>query len=406
MQNNCLLFNELTINKYTNVKIIDFGLILIIFEEKPDIMYTDHITGPQLIVDTAKCHTNLERMVQKLRKKNISFRPHFKTHQSRAIGRWFRTAGVDKITVSSLRMAYYFADDHWDDILVGIAYNPREYSLYEELSGRCRLQATVACTDTARILAGQCRFPLEVMIKTDTGYNRSGISWDDTEGMEACIRHLASNSNIRIRGLMTHDGSTYGLNDKKLILEHYNGSVSRINQCRDKTGISDLIISAGDTPSASLAGSFDGIDELRPGNFIFYDLMQYINGSCKFDDIAVSMYCPVIDIRPLAKTVVIHGGAVHLSKDSVLIDGNTVYGMLAGINESGWYKQEDTAYVSSLSQEHGIIDCSDNDLINTVKPGDLLAVIPVHSCLTADCAGSYLTTGSEVIDHMNGNTGY
>ncbi|MDZ7738519.1 MAG: alanine racemase [Bacteroidales bacterium] len=369
-------------------------------------MYTDHITGPGLIVDNTKCLSNLERMVQKLRKHNISFRPHFKTHQSRAIGRWFRTAGVDKITVSSLRMAYYFADDHWNDILVGIAYNPREYSLYEKLAERCRLQATVACTDTARILAEQCRFPLEVMIKTDTGYNRSGIRWNDTDDMRACIKYLASNSNLRIRGLMTHDGSTYGLNDKKLILDHYNISVSRINQCRDKTGISDLIISAGDTPSASLAGSFEGIDEMRPGNFIFYDLMQYINGSCEFDDIAVSMYCPVIDIRRRAETIVIHGGAVHFSKDSVLINGKSVYGMLAGINDKGWSKPEKPVYVSALSQEHGIIDCSDNNLIETVKPGDLLPVIPVHSCLTADCTGSYLTTGSEVIDHMKGSAGY
>lgn len=369
-------------------------------------MYTDQITGPQLILDKDKCLSNLEQMVQKLRKNNISFRPHFKTHQSRSIGRWFRAAGVNKITVSSLKMAYYFADDGWDDILVGIAYNPREYSLYEKLSGRCRLQATVACPDTARILSEQCRFPLEVMIKTDTGYNRSGIRWDDTEGMKACIKYLASNDNISIRGLMTHDGSTYGLNSKKLILEHYDRSVSRINQCRDKSGHSNLIISVGDTPSASLASSFEGADELRPGNFIFYDLMQYINGCCSFDDIALALFCPVIDIRKYSETIVIHGGAVHLSKDSVLIDGRPVYGMLAGINESGWFKPGNTVYVSSLSQEHGIIDCSDNDLIRTVMPGDLLAVIPVHSCLTADCMGSYLTLESETIEHMKGSAQY
>ena len=297
-------------------------------------------------------------------------------------------------------MAYYFVSDGWDDILVGIAYNPREYSLYERLAEKCSLQATVSCPDSAAVLAGQCRFPLEVMVKIDTGYDRSGIRWDDTGSLRSCLDHLSGNDNIRVRGLMTHDGSTYGLSSKEAVAAQHKRSVSRIISCRNNSGRPELMISTGDTPSASLADDFEGIDELRPGNFIFYDLMQYITGACRFEEIATALLCPVIDIRPGSDTVVIHGGAVHLSKDSILVDGKRVYGMLAGLDSGGWHRLPHNIYLSSLSQEHGIIDCSGTDLINTVHVGDLVAVIPVHSCLSADCMGGYMSTDGEYAGHM------
>ena len=375
-------------------------LNLFIFEEKRGIMETTNITGPQLIIDKGKCIANIEYMLRKAKDNNLIFRPHFKTHQSLAIGRWFKKYGVDRITVSSIKMAYYFANDGWEDILVGIAYNPREYALYEKLSRKCRLKATVSCPVTCSILASQCRFPLEVMIKIDTGYNRTGIRWNDIESLKESIKHLSTNSKIKIRGLMTHDGSTYGLNSREKILEYYETSVHRINTSCENSGINDLIISVGDTPSASVVEKFNGIDELRPGNFIFYDLMQYINGSCRFDNIAIALLCPVIDIRPDSRTIVVHGGAVHFSKDNIVISNRHVYGMVVGLDNTGWYQPEDEIYISSLSQEHGIIDCSKNRLIEKVLPGDLLAVIPVHSCLTADCMGSYMLTSGENIDHM------
>jgi len=64
-----------------------------------------NITKPTLILDEAKCKTNSAFMADKARRHNLELRPHFKTHQSLEIGRWFKDAGVKKITASSLDMA-------------------------------------------------------------------------------------------------------------------------------------------------------------------------------------------------------------------------------------------------------------------------------------------------------------
>ncbi|HKL67064.1 MAG TPA: alanine racemase, partial [Bacteroidales bacterium] len=135
--------------------------------------------APHLLIDKERCMLNIERMSGKAFARSVSFRPHFKTHQSAEVGNWFRESGVKKITVSSLRMAYYFAGHGWQDILVGIAYNPGEHKLYEQLAHNCRLSITIASAQAAKILASRCTTPLDVMIKLDTGYNRSGIIWDD-----------------------------------------------------------------------------------------------------------------------------------------------------------------------------------------------------------------------------------
>ena len=66
----------------------------------------------------------------------------------------------------------------------------------------------------------------------------------------------------------------------------------------------------GDTPAATLCTNFNGVDEIRPGNFVFYDLMQHSLGVCAIEDIAVKMVCPVIAKHVSRNEIVIFGGAV------------------------------------------------------------------------------------------------
>ena len=80
------------------------------------------ITKPTFLVDEKKCRANIQKIADKAKRNNVEFRAHFKTHQSLAIGRWFKDAGVNKITVSSLDMAKYFASE-WNDITVAFPVN-------------------------------------------------------------------------------------------------------------------------------------------------------------------------------------------------------------------------------------------------------------------------------------------
>jgi D-serine deaminase-like pyridoxal phosphate-dependent protein len=153
---------------------------------------------------------------------------------------------------------------------------------------------------------------------------------------------------------------------------------------RYKDRFPDIINSYGDTPSCSLAKSLSDFDEVRPGNFVYFDLMQHQLNACAFDDIAVAVACPVVSVYPYRNELIIYGGAVHLSNEYLADDnGRKIYGYIVRLNENGWSDPIPGAYVSSPSQEHGIVRMETEELVR-FKPGDVLGVLPVHSCLTAN----------------------
>ncbi len=82
----------------------------------------------------------------------IRFRPHFKTHQSAQVGEWFREAGIDAITVSSVDMAVYFAENGWTDITIALLVNPLEIDRIDQLAEKINLNLLVdSMAVTARL---------------------------------------------------------------------------------------------------------------------------------------------------------------------------------------------------------------------------------------------------------------
>ena len=65
--------------------------------------------APELVLDERRVRANIKAMAERARRSDSVFRPHFKTHQSHVIARWFAEAGVSALAVSSAAMARYFA---------------------------------------------------------------------------------------------------------------------------------------------------------------------------------------------------------------------------------------------------------------------------------------------------------
>ena len=96
-----------------------------------------NIVRPTLLVDEVKCRQHIRTMAEKAKQAGIAFRPHFKTHQSRAIAKWYSDESVSKITTSSMAMATYFADAGWTDITVAFPLNYLEVDSINVLAGNC-----------------------------------------------------------------------------------------------------------------------------------------------------------------------------------------------------------------------------------------------------------------------------
>jgi D-serine deaminase-like pyridoxal phosphate-dependent protein len=217
------------------------------------------------------------------------FRPHFKTHQSVAIGEWFREHGVKAITVSSVSMAAYFADHGWDDITIAFPVNPREVDDINRLAEKIKLNLLLDSQEAALQLQSSLKTEVGIFIEIDTGSKRSGIESKELAVIEGIIEILSKSSKIRFLGFLTHAGHTYRAKNKADVLEIHQESLRQMKNLKEHFAAYHPILSIGDTPSCSLAEDFSGADEIRPGNFVFYDLMQASIGSCTLDDIAVAL---------------------------------------------------------------------------------------------------------------------
>ncbi len=330
-------------------------------------------------------------MINKAQHAGVDFRPHFKTHQSQAIGRWFRELGVEKIAVSSMQMADYFAHDQWQDIMVAFPVNVREMKAINRLASTINLGILLADPHVLDSLSDGLTQKVDFYVKIDVGTHRTGIDAEDIAGIEQLVEKATHNPNLRFKGFVAHAGHTYqtnSLNDVHKVFRKGSKLLAGITR-HFKSRFPDIIASWGDTPTCSLESEFPGIDEIRPGNFVFYDLMQYHLASCDQDQIAMVVAAPVVAKHKERNEIVIYGGAVHLSKDYIILnDTDKVYGEVVRFNEKGWESFSNPIYVNRLSQEHGIFNCPDEHW-EVFKPGDLLGIIPVHSCLTADLLKTY-----------------
>lgn len=339
------------------------------------------ITIPTLLVDEKRCKANILRMADKAARHGLIFRPHFKTHQSHEIGRWFREAGVSKITCSSLTMAKYFAEDGWDDITVAFPVNVLEVETINELASRIALNILVESVESVQLLEKGLKYPVNAFVKLDLGTHRTGIDPENVDYLNLLIEEIKKSTYLNFAGFLGHSGHSYGARGRDEIMDVHRRGMDKLVDLRSQ--FPEALISYGDTPTCSHAEDFGPVDELRPGNFAFYDIMQEQIGSCTYDQVAVAMACPVVAKHPERGEVVVYGGGVHFSKDSIEMEGKKRFGQVVSDEGNGWGSPVEGVYLGRISQEHGIIKAP-YEYIDSIRIGDIVKVLPVHSCMTMD----------------------
>lgn len=365
--------------------------------------FLDRIDQPTLFLDEDTARRNIDRMALKALRNRVNFRPHFKTHQSAEIGHWFREKGVERITVSSVEMAEYFADNGWQDITIAFSLNLRQLERIRKLAQRIQLQVLVESTEGIQSIAGITECSLGLWIKIDAGNNRTGLDWQQVDLVMELCDQVKRSPNLQLLGLLTHSGNTYRARTHAEVCSIFREGIDRLEHLKlalEDRGVKGILLSVGDTPGCTLCDDWSSVYEVRPGNFVFYDAQQYIAGVCEYQDIAVAVACPVVAKHPLRREVIVYGGAIHLSKDYVEINSQRSYGLVALQDGDRWGALVPEAIVKGLSQEHGIIRMPGSEF-ERIKIGDLVFILPAHSCLTVQVMRKYFTPTGRVISTLN-----
>ncbi len=343
------------------------------------------IKCPTLLIHREVVERNIRRIWTKTQAQGIGFRPHMKTHQHPDVGEWMREMGIHQITVSSIDMAASHAKMGWNDITIAIPMNPREINRIVELAEKTHLAVLVDHPHAVQVLA-ESGAQVSVWIELDTGTGRTGIPVNQIDPILSILERIDQSPGLICRGFLWHDGHQYGQDDHDVIRTNWVRSVARASALRDQLGKSNrnLQLSAGDTPSATVVDDLRGVDEVRPGNLVYFDLMQWLNGICQLEEIGICLAAPVIGHYPGRNEIAVHAGAVHLSKEVLQMpDGQCIFGKPVRLKPGGWEALTSASVVQRISQEHGIIRLSEKEM-ESFPVGSLIGILPVHACLTAD----------------------
>src|ERR1044071_1038113 len=243
-------------------------------------------------------------------------------------------------------------------------------------------------------------------MKVDCGYHRVGVEPDRPEALEI-PRRIADAKHLRFAGILTHAGHSYHARSQSELLAIARRERDVMTEFAARLraeGVEVPCVSVGSTPTVTQVDHLEGVDEARPGNYIFFDAFQATLGSCTFADCALTVLAAVVHRDRTRRRVVLDAGAVALSKDRgpVELDAACGYGHVLDLEGA-----ETGLRVGSLSQEHGEVVVEDERLLDALGVGARVRVLANHSCLAAAQHTHYhLLEGARVVDRWEIQRGW
>ena len=332
--------------------------------------YLEQLETPVPIVDMDRLAFNLDRMAAYASLHGLSLRPHVKTHKSPRIAAEQLRLGAIGMTCATLREAEVMAEV-CDDILV--AYPPVGAARLERLARLPRdVRVTVAADDAQALDAlnvaaklGQRQF--EVLVEADLGMHRVGVS--SPERAVAIAQHIDRASALNFAGMLFYPGHIREVvSEQGAALAQLGANIGRYVTALEAAGLPSRIVSGGSTPAAWRMHEVPGVNEVRPGTYVYNDRTTAMIGACDWDDCALTVLATVVSVAVQGQAV-IDAGTKALGREPLRAEGDG-YGALLDHPE---------VVVSRMSEEHGILDLTKT----TWRPrlGDQVRVVPNHVCI-------------------------
>jgi len=359
---------------------------------------------PCLVLDRERLVRNTRAMTVRMAERGVALRPHLKTAKSAEVARIATQGNFGGIAVSTLAEARYFAERGFGDQTYAVGIAP---SKLEALARLARDGVVVrALTDDAGVAreigraADRFGVRLRTLVEVDCGLGRGGVPPESDELLEiARILHEARG--VELDGVLTHAGHAYGCAGPREVervgREERDAAVRAAERLR-ADGLPCPIVSAGSTPTAIHAKSCEGLTELRPGNYVFFDLFQVALGSCRLEDLALTVLATVIGRVRTSQRVLVDAGSLALSSDtsaSVRMPG-VGHGLVADLDGT---PRDDGVRVVAVNQEHGFLEARGAAPIDDLPVGSRVRILPNHACITAAMHDAYhvVDGGREVV---------
>lgn len=342
----------------------------------------ESIDTPALLLNLNQVEKNIDEMISLAQESGIAIRPHVKTHKSIKVAKRQIQAGAVGITVAKIGEAETIIQGGIKNVLIAYPLSSaQKLKRVEKLLNQADITLTVDSTEQATIINNyfSSQYKVDVWIKVNSGLNRIGVEPND-EVIELA-RHIQTLDALNLNGVFTHAGQSYAATSideiKHIAKEEVNAVVKSAELCEGE-GISIKHRSVGSTPTFEHAIKLKGITEVRPGNAVFYDMVQVGLGVAKKEQCALKILTSVVSKKE--NRFVIDAGSKTLSLDKGAHGNESIKG-------HGFIEQYPDLIIERLSEEHGVIPLDKHIDVNL---NDKLTIIPNHACPVVNLFDHYI----------------
>jgi D-serine deaminase-like pyridoxal phosphate-dependent protein len=339
-------------------------------------MHVSELDTPALLIDLDIFERNLCRVGNYAKANDLRLRPHTKTHKVPAVGRRQIDSGAVGLTVAKVGEAEVMLGSGTPDLLV--AYPVIGRSKLERLTEVARQTKVTVALDSsfaARQLseaARQAQVSFGVLAEVDVGLGRVGVS--PGEELVQLAQAIGRLPRLTFEGITFYPGhiKMVGEDGPDEALRQLGRTVKGMLDDFRRAGIEVRVVSGGSTPTLFRSHEVTGVNEIRPGTYVYNDVNTVRSGACTWDDCAVSIMTTVVSTAKKGQMIV-DGGSKTFSSDRLVGSAESSFGRVVEAPE---------CVLHNMNEEHGYVDIRRADREFSV--GDRVRIIPNHVCVAVN----------------------
>lgn len=338
-------------------------------------MHISELETPAVVVDLDVMERNLSRVADYCRTHQLLLRPHTKTHKIPELAKRQIASGATGITVAKIGEAEVMLDAGLDDMLIAYPIVGAEKTArLARVAERAKVSVSLDSEDAARAIsaaAAKQGTRIGILIEMDVGFERCGLS--NERDLVTLAQKITELPALEFKGLMFFPGHFgVGPEERTSMRVQVNEFLERTIAAFERAGVPLAIVSGGSTPTAYEGGSFYGVNEVRPGTYIFNDRNTVAVSAASLSDCALSVVVTVVSTAVPGHAVV-DGGSKTFSYDRFQGGDGKGFGLV---------REDPAAQVERFSEEHGHLSIERSE--RRYRVGDRLSIIPNHVCTTVN----------------------
>lgn len=345
---------------------------------KLDKAQLESLETPCLVIDVEQARKNIERMQKAADEVGCALRPHVKTHKMPIFAKMQVEAGAVGITCAKVSEAEVMADAGLDDIF--IAYPMvGDFRIKRAVTLNKRIKRLILAVDSFEGAVALAEYAnnadtvFEVRLEIDTGAGRTGIQLPMAAELAKKISGL---KNLTLTGIYTFKSLLYQgkpTEDNELAAREEGEMMAAVAADIRVAGVNIADVSAGSSPTGIAVAKTGLVNEIRPGTYIFKDIMLQKEKVAEKNELAVKFFATVVSCNHDGYAI-IDGGTKTFPTDIPLNVPPTFYEGFAEI------EGEDKSHLrlSRMNEEHGIVTAINGKTDLVV--GQVISLAPIHVC--------------------------